>query len=84
MTAKIAGLKPIVMELEPGDYFWCSCGQAINQPFCDGSHKTADPGENFTPLKFSLSEKKKVALCTCKATATPPFCDGGHKKLTPT
>ena len=79
MTAKIAGLKPIVMELEPGDYSWCACGQAVAQPFCDGSHS----GGEFSPLKFTLAEKKKVALCTCKATATPPFCDGGHKKLIP-
>ncbi|HET9149161.1 MAG TPA: CDGSH iron-sulfur domain-containing protein, partial [Alphaproteobacteria bacterium] len=21
------------------EYWWCSCGQSRNQPFCDGSHK---------------------------------------------
>ena len=26
------------MEMEPGEYFWCSCGKSVTQPFCDGSH----------------------------------------------
>lgn len=38
----IADKKPAVMELEPGTYYWCACGQAKNQPFCDGSHKGSE------------------------------------------
>ncbi|MGI0487873.1 CDGSH iron-sulfur domain-containing protein [Pantanalinema rosaneae CENA516] len=73
----IADTKPVVMPLEPGTYYWCSCGQAQNQPFCDGSHK--DTG--FTPLKFEVTEARQVALCNCKQTQNPPFCDGAHAKL---
>lgn len=69
--------KPVVMDLEPGSYYWCSCGQSTNQPFCDGSHK----GTGFTPLKFEIAETKTVALCNCKHTGNTPFCDGSHSKL---
>ncbi|QZZ21469.1 CDGSH iron-sulfur domain-containing protein [Leptothermofonsia sichuanensis E412] len=69
--------KPVVMDLEPGSYYWCSCGQSANQPFCDGSHK----GTGFTPLKFEIAETKTVALCNCKHTGNTPFCDGSHSKL---
>lgn len=69
--------KPVILELEAGDYWWCSCGQSKNQPFCDGAHKSS----GFTPLKFTLEEKKQVALCQCKYTTNSPFCDGAHSKL---
>lgn len=73
----IADKKPVVMELDAGDYWWCSCGQSSNQPFCDGAHK----GTEFTPLKFTIDEKKPVALCQCKYTENNPFCDGSHSNL---
>ena len=73
----IADTKPIVIELEPGKYSWCACGKSQKQPFCDGSHK----GTSFSPVRFEVTEKKKVALCACKQTANAPFCDGTHKKL---
>ena len=69
--------KPAVMDLEAGTYYWCSCGQSSNQPFCNGSHK----GTDFTPIAFTLDEKKTVALCNCKVTGNQPFCDGSHAKL---
>ncbi|MGD9952562.1 MAG: CDGSH iron-sulfur domain-containing protein [Burkholderiales bacterium] len=68
---------PYAVELAPGDYWWCACGQSSRQPFCDGSHK----GGPFTPVKFSVAEAQKVWLCGCKHTGTPPFCDGTHQKL---
>ena len=74
---KVAAKQPAVLELEPGTYYWCQCGQSSNQPYCDGSHK----GTDFTPLKLELSEKKRVALCQCKQTDNPPMCDGSHKSL---
>jgi CDGSH-type Zn-finger protein len=73
----IADKKPVVMELEPGNYFWCTCGQSDNQPFCNGAHQ----GTDFTPMKFTLEEKQQVALCACKYTNNSPFCDGSHAKL---
>ncbi|HOW27669.1 MAG TPA: CDGSH iron-sulfur domain-containing protein [Elusimicrobiota bacterium] len=74
---KIADKKPAVLELDPGKYYWCTCGTSLKQPFCDGSHK----GSDFKPMLVELTEKKKVALCQCKQTKNPPFCDGAHTKL---
>lgn len=68
---------PYPLELEPGDYFWCACGKSQKQPFCDGSHK----GGEFTPIKFTITEKGKVWLCGCKHSKKKPYCDGTHKGL---
>ncbi len=76
--AKIADTKPIAVNLEAGEeYYWCSCGQSRNQPFCDGSHR----GTEFTPMAFSVGEAQEAYLCQCKRTNTPPFCDGAHARL---
>ena len=69
---------PFAVELAPGDYWWCACGQSKRQPFCDGSHKAA--GE-FTPIKFTATEAQKVWLCGCKNSSNKPYCDGTHNKL---
>ncbi|MFK7753417.1 MAG: CDGSH iron-sulfur domain-containing protein [Sedimentitalea sp.] len=75
---KIAQKAPYPVEVEAGkSYFWCSCGQSANQPFCDGSHK----GSDFNPVKFTAEEDKKVFFCGCKASANTPMCDGSHSKL---
>ncbi|MGX2040160.1 CDGSH iron-sulfur domain-containing protein [Methylocaldum sp. MU1018] len=68
---------PYAVELEPGKYWWCSCGRSARQPFCDGSHK----GTEFSPIPFELGEAKKVWLCGCKHTGKQPMCDGAHNKL---
>ena len=73
----IADTKPVVMDLDPGKYFYCTCGASKNQPFCDGSHQ----GTDFAPLQFEITEKQQVALCACKRTGNAPFCDGSHTKL---
>ncbi len=74
---KIADTKPIVFEIEPGTYYWCACGRSMNQPYCDGSHA----GTTLSPMSFTITEKKKVALCLCKQSNKSPFCDGTHKNL---
>jgi CDGSH-type Zn-finger protein len=68
---------PIMLDLEPGTYYWCSCGKTQNQPFCDGSHE----GTNFLPMEFEITEKKQVALCNCKRTQDAPYCDGSHENI---
>lgn len=75
---KIAGRKPIKVELKKGeDQYWCACGLSKNQPFCDGSHRTTD----ITPKKFTAEESGDAYLCMCKHSKNPPFCDGSHAKL---
>ncbi len=76
-TPKIVAREPVVVELEAGDHWWCSCGRSARHPSCDGTHK----GTGLAPVRFHLSETRKVALCQCKATRNPPFCDGSHSGL---
>ena len=76
---KIAATVPVVDTLKPDTYWWCSCGQSKNQPWCDGSHA----GTEFTPKEVVIEEEKVYAMCTCKRTGTAPFCDGAHSTLPP-
>ncbi len=69
--------KPVVEKMEPGVYWWCSCGQSQTQPFCDGAHK----GTEFRPLKVEIDEARTIAWCACKHSKNPPFCDGTHSTL---
>lgn len=73
----IAQKSPYVLDMNPGNYYYCSCGKSSKQPFCDGSHK----GSEFTPIKVEVTDIKKVAWCGCKHSANLPFCDGSHAKL---
>lgn len=73
----IAAKTPLVLELEPGTYWWCRCGRGSEQPFCDGSHA----GTGFQPLEIKLEEKARIAFCRCKHTKGEPRCDGSHRAL---
>jgi CDGSH-type Zn-finger protein len=73
----IAGKKPCILELEPGTYWWCTCGRSASQPFCDGSHKLTD----FSPMEVIIDKKDTYYFCSCKQSNNKPFCDGSHKKL---
>lgn len=75
----IAKKGPYALELEAGEYWWCSCGRSQKQPFCDGSHQ----GTEFQPLQLRLEKREKLWLCGCKHTGEPPFCDGSHKRFIP-
>jgi CDGSH-type Zn-finger protein len=66
-----------LIEMEPGDYYWCACGKSANQPFCDGSHK----GTEFIPKLVTLKEKQSVYWCMCKHSKNGAFCDGTHKSM---
>ena len=70
----IARLSPYVLEMQPGKYAWCACGNSKNQPFCDGSHK----GTGFAPMIAEITETKRVAWCGCKHSGKKPYCDGSH------
>lgn len=73
-----AAIEPIAVEVEEGKaYFWCSCGQSKNQPFCDSSHKDSE----FTPVKWEADMTGTRWFCACKQTDGQPFCDGSHKAL---
>jgi CDGSH-type Zn-finger protein len=73
----IAQKSPYVLEMQPGSYYYCTCGKSAKQPFCDGSHR----GSEFTPKKIEIDDIKKVAWCGCKHSSNAPFCDGTHAKL---
>lgn len=67
------------LEMEPGTYWWCTCGRSRTQPFCDGSHE----GTGFEPKEVVLAEKAVVAWCGCRHSARGERCDGTHRMLPP-
>ncbi len=75
MSEEIPFYKSLKLELEPGQYFWCSCRDRQDLVICDQNHS------DCKPLAFVLEETRLRSYCTCKQTKTPPFCDGFHKEL---
>ena len=75
---KIARKAPFPIEVEAGkSYFYCTCGESENQPFCDGSHK----GSTFSPMKFEATQDKRIFFCGCKQSLSAPVCDGTHRDI---
>jgi CDGSH-type Zn-finger protein len=68
-----------MLDMQPGKYFWCSCGHSEKQPFCDGSHERLNTG--MTPKEVDITYPRKIAWCGCKYSKKPPYCDGSHNKL---
>ena len=68
---------PYKLDVQPGTYWWCSCGKSAKQPFCDGSHA----GTDFSPVQTVITEASTVYFCGCKHSARAPFCDGAHNAL---
>ena len=69
---------PMPVNVEAGKtYYWCSCGQSKNQPFCDGSHK----GSDFEPVAYKAENDGPGYVCACKHSKNGALCDGSHSKL---
>ncbi len=52
----ICDKRPLALEVEPGVYFWCSCGRSSHQPYCDGSHtEAAFAATGEPPAKASVA-----------------------------
>lgn len=78
MKPNIAQKGPYIVELQEGkEYYWCTCGQSKNQPFCDGTHQ----GSEFSPMNFKAEKSGTHYMCGCKQSKNPPYCDGTHKDL---
>ena len=76
-SPKIPKKAPFVLEVTPGKYAWCTCGESKSQPYCDGSHK----GTGFSPNIEEVTETKIVAWCGCKHSKNGSFCDGSHASM---
>lgn len=70
---------PYVVNETPGRKAWCSCGESVKQPYCDGSHARLNTGKK--PVIVEITEAKTVAWCGCKQSGNKPYCDGTHSKL---
>jgi CDGSH-type Zn-finger protein len=74
----IADSQPRKAPLEQDkQYFFCTCGRSVNQPFCDGSHQVT----SFEPLAFIAEKTGDAWLCACKHSGNAPYCDGSHKQF---
>ncbi len=71
-------INPYVLDLEPGNYYFCACGHSANLPYCDGSHQ----GSTVEPFSVVVPEPRNMAICACGRSATRPFCDGSHNANT--
>ncbi|MEI7732243.1 MAG: CDGSH iron-sulfur domain-containing protein [Verrucomicrobiota bacterium] len=77
-TPNIAQKAPYPVTVQAGKtYYWCSCGNSKQQPFCDGSHR----GSGFAPKPFTAEKDGSVYFCGCKHSQKGACCDGSHSKI---
>jgi CDGSH iron-sulfur domain-containing protein 3 len=76
-TPHIADTRPVVLDVEPGTYSFCTCGYSKTQPYCDGSHI----GKGFVPETLTIDTPQKIAFCQCKHSQKGHQCDGSHRNL---
>ena len=69
---------PIIVEETPGIKHYCTCGESINKPYCDGSHSTK--AAEKSPKEFVVEEARRFAICDCGKTGNSPICDGTQSK----
>ena len=76
---KVAKQGSYKIDMEQGKtYFWCTCGESTNQPWCDGSHE----GTEFKPFKFTWEEEsRRQSICGCKMNRDDrgAKCDRSHR-----
>lgn len=70
-------LRSLKMDMDPGTYFWCSCGRSKKQPFCDGTHK----GTAFRPEKVVIEKAQRISWCMCRHSEKGAICDHKHREL---
>lgn len=58
------------------NYYYCTCGNSDNLPFCSGAHA----GSDKTPRAFKAEKEGDAYLCGCFKSNNSPFCDGTHSK----
>lgn len=51
-------LAPVILKLDAGTHWLCTCGQSKNFPYCDGGHQ----GTGLQPLALELDTTKVVEI----------------------
>lgn len=67
--------KPIIVNVEAGAHYFCTCGKSKAFPYCDGEHVNTES----VPHVEIITEAKKIAICAC-GKSNSVFCNGAHSK----